>query len=187
MLEHGAGRYATAVRSAEHEDVKGALSMGELMAQMNRRAWIGVAVALIVVVGGIVTVTMLAHAGGRATTTPVTTAKNCGAVRNQLALSTDPAEAAKAEQCFADAFKTCAPATLIFTTSGVDAGATHSLSITRQGSKCVVSDSVQSDVNTTQRTISVTCTGAAQQSDGMHLTGCGDFGDFVVAARGQQQ
>src|SRR5579871_4935936 len=113
------------------ENAKGRALMGELFARMSRRAWIGAAVALIVVIGGVVAVAALAHGGGTAASTPVT-AKSCGAVQNQLALSTDAAAAAQAEQCFAGAFKTCSPATLIFTTSGVDAGVTHTLSITRQ-------------------------------------------------------
>ncbi len=160
--------------------------MNELMARMSRRAWIGAAVALVVVIGGVVAVAALSHSGGKTAST-ATTAKNCGEVLNQLAVSTDPAVAAKAEQCFADAFKVCSPATLLFTTSGVDAGASHSLSITKQSGKCVVADKIHSDVLTNSHDTTAACTGAAQKSDGLYLTGCGDLGDIVVASRGQQQ
>jgi hypothetical protein len=161
--------------------------MEVLLARMSRQAWIGAAVALIVVIGGVIAVTALAHSGGTGPSTTPATAQNCGVVRNQLALSTDAATAAKAEQCFADAFKSCKPATLTFTSSGVDAGATHMLSIVKQGGRCVVSDKVHSEVLTNSHDTTVTCTGAVQQSDGLHLSGCGDFGDFVVASRDQQQ
>jgi hypothetical protein len=161
--------------------------MGELLTRMSRRAWVGAAVALIVVVVGVVAVAALTRSGGKGSSTTPATAQDCGAVLNQLAISTDAATAAKAEQCFAVAFKSCKAATLTFTTSGVDAGATHTLSVTKHGGGCVVSDKVHSDVLTNSHDATATCTGAEQQSDGLHLSGCGDFGDFVVASRKQQQ
>ena len=125
--------------------------------------------------------------GGPGQTSTPRSVQQCGAVDNVLARSAGPVAARQAEQCFAQAYAACRPATLEYSSFGVDAGATHTFTIERQGGGCVVMDRVHTQVNTLSRDYGpLACTTASLQSDGLHVMGCGQFGEVVVAARGQE-
>jgi hypothetical protein len=103
-----------------------------------------------------------------------------------LARSADPVAARQAELCFAQAYATCRPETLAYSSFGVDVGATHTFTIQREGGGCVVMDRVHTLMDVLSHDYGpLTCTAASLQPTGLHVTGCGQFGEVVVAARGQ--
>jgi hypothetical protein len=104
-----------------------------------------------------------------------------------LARSADPVAARQAEQCLAQAYAACRPATLVYSSFGVDAGATHTFTIERQGGGCVVIDRVHTLMDTLSHDYGpLTCTAISLQSDGLQVMGCGQFGEVIVAAHGQE-
>jgi hypothetical protein len=98
------------------------------------------------------------------------------------------AAASAAESCFAHAYATCQPATLTYTSMGVDTGATQNFIERPVNGKCALSDVVQAYTanggGKTFPTQTYTCSGMQQQADGLHFTGCGQEGDVLVLAPG---
>ena len=105
--------------------------------------------------------------------------RDCGAIHQGAGgIQSDPT----AEQCFARAYTSCHPATLEYTFTGVDAGATHTFTVAPQAyGGCSLTDTVQSYVipshNTTR---TYTCAGLKQQGGGLLITGCGNEGDVFI-------
>lgn len=124
---------------------------------------------------------------GTATTTTTTTAAsvNCGAVANGPRPLQNMPSAEHVEQCFAAAFTRCQAAKLLYTQGGVDTVTTHALAVVPQaGSGCHITDSRQMTLagsGHTGPTTVLTCAGATQQPDGLHISGCTDHQDFTVA------
>ncbi len=105
--------------------------------------------------------------------------RDCGAIHQGAGgIQSDPT----AEQCFAQAYTSCHPATLEYTFMGVDAGATHTFTVAPQAyGRCSLTDTVQSYVipshNTTR---TYTCSGLKHQGGGLLITGCGSEGDVFI-------
>jgi hypothetical protein len=160
------------------------------LGRLRGRVWLAGLVTALLVAGAVALFAALAQHGAPGSpgqmSTPGTV-QQCGAVNNILAQSANPVAARQAEQCFAQAYAACRPATLEYSSFGVDAGATHTFTIKRQGGGCVVMDRVHTQVNTLSRDYGpLVCTTASLQPDGLHVMGCGQFGEVVVAARGQE-
>ncbi|GAC1518552.1 MAG: hypothetical protein NVS3B14_20900 [Ktedonobacteraceae bacterium] len=121
--------------------------------------------------------------GGQATPTPAQTV-NCGKVQSSLAKHspTDKAAAQQAENCFYQAFQQCRPATLTYTTFGVDAGDIHSFSLKSVNGSCTISDGVQHYIapNPPGATSTYTCATMTKQTDGLHIQSCGSTGTILI-------
>jgi hypothetical protein len=124
--------------------------------------------------------------GGQTTPTPTqpTQTVNCGKVHslaNKL-VPTDKAAAQQAENCFYQAYQKCQPATLMFSTIGVDAGYIHNLAVKSANGSCAVSDGWQHFIapKPPSSITTYTCVGMTMQNDGLHLDSCGQAGSFVI-------
>jgi hypothetical protein len=98
----------------------------------------------------------------------------------------DAAAATAAENCFAQAYTTCQPTVLTYTSMGVDTGTTQTFSASRVNGACAVKDVVQAyTANGGGKTFpsqTYTCTGVQQRADGLLFTSCGAAGDVLVPA-----
>ncbi len=115
-------------------------------------------------------------------TTPVTT--NCGAVSTTLNGRVVDATALTTENCFAQAFKTCAPATLTFSSHGIDNGTIHGLTIGSQAGKCMITDAQQSYIapQAPKPSGTVTCTQLQQDQQGVTIDNCSDQSTILIPA-----
>jgi hypothetical protein len=109
--------------------------------------------------------------------------QNCGEVHTlngQFPESGGTAQ--QAENCFWQAFQKCSAATLTFEASGIDAGVIHTFTTVNNNGKCSISDATQHYIapNPAQPGNTYTCTGLAQQADGLHFLNCGDEGNIAV-------
>ncbi|HVB72580.1 MAG TPA: hypothetical protein VNE38_03400 [Ktedonobacteraceae bacterium] len=127
-----------------------------------------------------------ATTGGQSTSTPPPQTVNCGNVSSSLAnhSPSDKAAAQKAEDCLYQAYQQCRPATLTFTTFGVDAGAINHFSVKSVNGSCTISDGVQHYVapNPPGATSLYTCATMTRQSDGLHIQTCGELGTVLIPA-----
>jgi hypothetical protein len=124
--------------------------------------------------------------GNAPTPTPTTQtqAQKCGTVQTTpRGIPLDITKAKKASDCFWQAYQKCAPASLVYTLTGVDTVKTRTFAVQRKNGYCTVSDAVRFAIVpaplSTAKTY--TCTGVAQMPDGLHFSGCGDDGDVVVS------
>lgn len=112
-------------------------------------------------------------------------AQQCGTINRggPLAPTAAPGGDQRAMDCFWHAHTACAPAMLVYTSSGVDATTTHTFTIAKDASGCAVSDRVHTWINTRTRDYgAVTCTGIRQVGSGLEIDGCGTFGDVAISA-----
>lgn len=122
-----------------------------------------------------------ATGGGLGSGTP----QQCGTINRggPLAATAAPGGDQRALDCFWHANTACAPATLVYTFSGVDATTTHTFTIAKGASGCAVSDQVHTWINTRTRDYgAVTCSGIRQVGSGLEIDGCGSFGDVTISA-----
>ncbi|HEV2583276.1 MAG TPA: hypothetical protein VGT44_20620 [Ktedonobacteraceae bacterium] len=121
--------------------------------------------------------------GGSSTATPLTT-QNCGSLHSTVAglLQADKAVAQQDETCFYQAYKQCHPATLTYQAASLDTGAIHHFSITARSGSCTLTDGFQHYIapNPPGGAITYTCAAVQMQSDGLHITACGNAGDVVI-------
>jgi hypothetical protein len=116
--------------------------------------------------------------------TTQTQLQKCGTVHtNPRGIPTDVLAAKQAEDCFWQAFQKCAPASLVYTLIGVDTVTTRTFTIQTNNGHCSISDAFQHTIVPAPLSAAktYTCTGVAQKPDGLHLSGCGQDGDIVVA------
>ncbi|MGZ3682104.1 MAG: hypothetical protein ACXVDI_26390 [Ktedonobacterales bacterium] len=154
---------------------------------LRRRRWPLIAVAaLVIVVGGLAvflaTGPLRAGANGGA-------AKQCGAVHlaretfdgAHRATVSNPDEAGRAGQCFAQAYGRCEPATLTVTRMSVDVSTTETFTLARSGGSCAITDAWSKMVNVhITKTGTEHCAGLTTQADGLLIRGCGTLGDRPV-------
>ncbi len=124
--------------------------------------------------------------GGQPTPTATRPAQtvDCGKIQsraNSIAPA-DKAAAQKAENCFYSAYQKCQPATLTFSTLGVDAGATHHFAIENVNGSCTISDGWQHFIapNPPSSAITYSCASMNRQSDGLHIESCSNVGTVVI-------
>ncbi len=115
-------------------------------------------------------------------TPPVAT--NCGAVSTTLNGHVADATALASENCFAQAFKTCAPATLTFSSHGIDNGTIHGFSLGSQAGKCIITDAQQSYIapQAPKPIGTVTCTQLQQDQQGVTIDNCSDQSTILIPA-----
>jgi hypothetical protein len=122
------------------------------------------------------------------TTTPPSAMHQCGAVHVAAGrvLPQEAAAASAAESCFTHAYAICQPATLTYTSMGVDTGTTQNFIEHLLSGHCALTDSVQgysaNGGGKTLPTQTYTCSGMQQRTDGLHFTDCGQEGDVLVPA-----
>src|SRR5215472_7788110 len=112
--------------------------------------------------------------------------QKCGIVQGLARLEAPPSDtgAARAENCFWQAFQHCRPATLVFITSSVDTALIRTFTIHDDNGACSISDAKQQRIvpNPPSPAGTYTCAGLLQQPDGLHFSACGKDGDVLVPA-----
>ena len=117
------------------------------------------------------------------TARPSTQVQHCGKVQTEPNGALLDATTAKQEtNCFWQAFQRCHAASLDFTSGGVDTVTIRTFAIENKRDGCSISDTVQDLMgpNPASAAKTYTCTGLAQQSDGLHFASCGEDGDVFV-------
>jgi len=108
----------------------------------------------------------------------------CGVVQGLAHLEVPPSDtgAARAENCFWQAFQHCRPATLVFITSSADTALIRTFTIHDENGACSISDAKQQRIvpNPPSPAGTYTCTGLVQKPDGLHFSACGKDGDVLV-------
>lgn len=142
---------------------------------------IGVVLLLgLLTTGGLVTVLAINH------TTPPPQVQNCGQVLTHGAYTVYNKDAIQAENCFWQAYQHCQAATLIYHTMGVDAGATDTLTVEKNGSSCLLYVKAQTYViPITSKTSTFTCASMTKQEDGLHVAGCDNGATFLIPSAAQ--
>ena len=150
---------------------------------LRGRRWPLIAVAaLVIVVGGLAvflaTGPLRAGANGGA-------AKQCGAVHlARVTFVSNPDEAGRAGQCFAQAYGRCEPATLTVTRMSVDVSTTETFTLARSGGSCAITDAWSNVVNVqTPKTGTEHCAGLTTQAGGLLIRACGILGDRSVPTK----
>jgi predicted small secreted protein len=121
--------------------------------------------------------------GGQATPTPAQTV-NCGKIQsraNGIAPS-DKAGAQQAVNCFYQAYQKCQPATLMFSSYGVDTGDVHHFAVKDTNGSCAVSDGFQHFIapKPLSAITIISCASMSMQSDGLHIESCGNVGTVII-------
>ena len=124
--------------------------------------------------------------GGQPTPTPTRPAQtvDCGKIQssaNGIAPS-DKAAAQQAENCFYSAYQKCQPATLMFSSLGLDAGVIHHFAVKNVNGSCAISDGWQHYIapQPPAGTITYSCASMNMQADGLHIESCGTVGSVVI-------
>ena len=121
---------------------------------------------------------------GNPTATPPTQTQNCGSLHT-LRLGIVPADQSRVQQvenCFAQAYQQCHPATLVYTLSSLDSGTVHTFSLKNANGKCTVSDAVGSFIapRPPHPIGNYTCSGVSLQANGLLISSCGSLGDILI-------
>jgi hypothetical protein len=128
--------------------------------------------------------------GSTATATKTSAAQNCGVIHTMrlMVVPADQNHAKSTEDCFWQAYQGCHTATFTYFQASVDTANIHTFSLQSQNGQCVITDALQQQTipRPAKAIASYTCTGLAQQSDGLHFTSCGSEGNLVVPAGGAQ-
>ena len=117
-----------------------------------------------------------------------TQAQKCGTVQTTpRGIPRDVTKAKQSSDCFWQAYQKCAPASLVYTLTGIDTVKTRTFTVQRNNGYCTVSDAVRFAIVPAPLSTAKTyiCTGAAQMPDGLHFSGCGQDGDVVVSLQAQ--
>jgi len=124
--------------------------------------------------------------GSQPTPTPTRPAQtvDCGKIlshANSIA-PIDKAAAQQAVNCFYQAYQKCQPATLMFTSFGVDTGVIHHFAVKNANGSCAISDGWQHFIapKPPSGTITYTCANMTMQTDGLHIESCGNAGSIVI-------
>ena len=124
--------------------------------------------------------------GGQPTPTPTRPAQtvDCGKIQslaNGLAPS-DKAAAQQAVNCFYSAYQKCQPATLVFSSFGIDAGVINHFAVKNVNGSCTISDGGQHFIapKPPAGTITYSCASMNMQADGLHIESCGTVGSIVI-------
>lgn len=152
---------------------------------MNRyRNWkllLGVAVALVVIGGGI-TAYMLLH-----NTPAVAQGRNCGSFTTNGQRTFGAGQhstAAQIADCFWQAYQQCQTASMHVTFMGVDAGTQHVFTLQKQQNGCQVVDTSQFyNVNfggSHSKPETNVCASLTRTQSALHFSQCGQNGDVVV-------
>ncbi len=145
----------------------------------------------LLVIGGVVLVAILVVAGlmfaRSRNATAQTTPKACGIVIMHSptgpAFGVQHSSVQQVTNCFWQAYQQCQPTTMQLTFMGVDAGVRHTFTIQKKGSDCAITDSAQNynvSVKLTSKPRVSACSSMAMQSDGLHITACGNEGTFII-------
>jgi hypothetical protein len=124
--------------------------------------------------------------GGQPTPTPTRPAPavNCGQIQSRAngIAPANKAAAQQAAQCFYQAYQKCQPATLVYSSIGVDAGVIHNLAVKNANGSCTVSDGWQHYVapRPPSSAITYSCASMNMQTDGLHIAACGQAGSIVI-------
>lgn len=107
----------------------------------------------------------------------------CGTIHTTpRGIPTDTSAAKTAEDCFAQDYKQCQPATLNFDLLSLDSGVNRTFTIKNTNGQCTITEAVQHYVvpRTPGPAQVYTCSGMTQEADGLHFSSCGQDGDVVV-------
>lgn len=109
---------------------------------------------------------------------------DCGKIQsraNGIAPS-DKAAAQQAVNCFYQAYQKCQPATLMFSSLGLDAGVIHHFAVKNVNGSCAISDGWQHYIapRPPAGTITYSCASMNKQADGLHIESCGTVGSVVI-------
>jgi|GEM_PF-901143 len=112
------------------------------------------------------------------------TAVRCGTVQiaGYRGLPVNGTTALRAEQCFWQAYSQCHTASLTMTMMGVDANTVYLFTINKQGSRCLLDDTMQTSIIGSKHTTTInsTCAGLKQQQGGLLFLACGAAGDIFM-------
>lgn len=124
--------------------------------------------------------------GSQPTPTPTRPAQtvDCGKIQshpNGIAPS-DKAAAQQAENCFYQAYQKCQPATLMFSSQGLDAGVINHFAVKNVNGSCAISDGWQHYIapHPPAGIITYSCASMNMQADGLHIESCGNAGSIVI-------
>ena len=124
--------------------------------------------------------------GGQPTPTPTRPAQtvDCGKIQS-LANGIAPSDKAAAQQavnCFYSAYQKCQPATLVFSSFGIDAGVINHFAVKIVNGSCTISDGWQHFIapKPPAGTITYSCASMNMQADGLHIESCGTVGSIVI-------
>lgn len=147
----------------------------------RRAATVAVAISVLAFVAGC---GLSTQSGSSAPGSGGAPTKNCGTVIIHGSNPPTDASARQDESCFYTSYQTCDSATLTVTDMGVDAGTTRTFTTAANNGKCTLTDRVSTYVipRPTPTPATFTCSGLAQQSDGLHFSACGVDGDVFVPA-----
>jgi hypothetical protein len=123
---------------------------------------------------------------GQTAPTPTQPAQtvDCGKIQsrvNSIAPS-DKTAAQQAANCFYAAYQKCQPATLVFSSFGVDTGAIHHFAVKNVNGSCTISDGLQHFIapHPPAGTVTYSCASMKMQTDGLHIESCGTIGSIVI-------
>jgi hypothetical protein len=94
----------------------------------------------------------------------------------------DTSSAKTVEDCFAQAYKQCQPATLDFSLISLDSGIDRTFTIKSANGQCTITETTQHYVVPQKPGPAqvYTCSGVTQEADGLHFSSCGQDGDILV-------
>ena len=124
--------------------------------------------------------------GGSTTPTPTHPAQtiDCGKIQSRANSITpsDKAATQQAEDCFYTAYQKCQPATLVFSSFGVDTGAINHFAVKNVNGSCTISDGWQHFIapHPPAGTTTYSCASMSKQADGLHIESCGTIGSLVI-------
>jgi hypothetical protein len=109
---------------------------------------------------------------------------DCGKIQSRAdgIAPIDKVAAQQAVNCFYQAYQKCQPATLMYSTFGVDAGVIHHFAVKNVNGSCAVSDGWQHYIapRPPAGAITYSCASMNMQTDGLHIETCGDAGTIVI-------
>jgi len=87
-----------------------------------------------------------------------------------------------AGNCFWQAFQQCHAASLVVNFGGVDTITTHTFTLQKQNTNCIISDAVQNRIvpRPAKNIGNYTCTGLVSATNELRFNGCGKLGNVVV-------
>lgn len=109
---------------------------------------------------------------------------NCGTLYSHFGPHPTPSgptsSTAQAIQCFVQAHQRCQAASLSYSSNGVDTGSTDTYYTANTLGRCALSGTSQFYGMLRSGTTDFTCSSLQQQSDGLHLLSCDQFGDQLI-------
>ncbi len=112
-----------------------------------------------------------------------TNLENCGSLFSHFGPPSEPGGStttAQAIQCFVQAHQKCQAASLSYGTIGVDTGSTTTYYTANNLGRCALSGTSSFSGMVRSGTTDFTCRTLQQQTNGLHLLSCSDFGDQLI-------